>query len=201
MTVGDATGNAPDGTVTGRRMTLVVIMLAIVAALGGGLWWWLGRGIEVRIPQRQLEAALAQRLPQAQRLLGLFELTFDRPRVTLGGASQQMRIALDLSVTSLVGSAGRSWPGAVELRAGLRYEPGEGALYLADPAIEDLSIASLSERQRNAVRGALTLALRAWFARHPVYVLDGDEARQGAARRLLRRLTIGDGVLVLSVGR
>jgi hypothetical protein len=128
----------------GALPLLSLIFLAACGSLGGG-------PRQIDISEAQLLSRMASQFPIQQRQLGLFNVTLDRPRLRL--LPEENRIATE--VTYAVGLAlrgGAPVTGQLELSYGLRYEPGDATVRLAQVRVERLGVDGLSAAQAAQIK-------------------------------------------------
>lgn len=127
-----------------RRLLGALPLLALAALAGCGS---LGGGPrQIDIPEAQLLSRIASQFPMRQRQLGLFSVTLDRPRLRL--LPEENRIATEVTYAvglALTGAAPVT--GQLELSYGLRFEPGDATVRLAQVRVERLGVDGLSAAQ------------------------------------------------------
>ena len=65
------------------RKCLVVLLAVVVLALGGLYYYFSGKEYVYRFSEQQLQERLSAKLPFSKRYLFIFEVTLDKPRITL----------------------------------------------------------------------------------------------------------------------
>jgi hypothetical protein len=97
----------------------------------------------IDIDEARIQRAIAQRFPFETRWLGLFDVSAAAPRLRL--LPETNRVATDIEVNA----GGRLLPGnvrgALSLEGGLRFDPGDGNLRLADVRVERFALAGLPD--------------------------------------------------------
>lgn len=89
----------------------------------------------------------------------------------------------------------------MDASGGVRYERETGAFHLTDVEVERIELPGLPDEHEPRVRAAVTLALRAYYDRNPIYTLRPTDTRRAAARLLLKDVTVRDDRLLLTLGR
>lgn len=97
----------------------------------------------------QLNALLASSFPYTQNLSGLANLRLESPRLGFLPASNRLSTALDFVLSELL--TGQSVSGAMDLDYGLRFDPTEGAVRLADVRLDRLNVDRLPPQEQQLV--------------------------------------------------
>ncbi len=108
--------------------------LLVAAGLAGCAVW--PRSIE--ISEAQLQQQLDRQFPVSRQVLRIFDVTLGQPQLTLLPASNRIATAFDVSI-------GERWlrepyRGSFALSYGLRYEPRDATIRLADVHVEQLRL-------------------------------------------------------------
>ena len=112
-------------------------------------------------------------------------------------SEERVGVAASMSI-SLAGGA--PVPLDVSGIAGIRYDDKGKAFYLEKPVATSVRSPALSSDEANALRGAATQLIAAYFQSRPVYVLREDgNAQERAARWLLRAIRIEPGKVVATL--
>ncbi|WP_193161110.1 DUF1439 domain-containing protein [Microbulbifer hainanensis] len=183
-------------------MVRIIVLIAVILGLlaFAGYRYFSGREYEIRIPESEIQAKLSEKLPRTKTYLGLFQLTLKNPRVQLLEDSGRIRAGLDLQLTIKLGGSREPLSGSVDASGLLRYAPEQGQFFLAEPQIEQLQIQGLPDKHSGKARAVITAALTEYFASHPVYRLKKDDARQAAARLVLKNVAVSGDELVVTMG-
>lgn len=129
----------------GRRQVLGLLawgVLGTAAAQQAG-----AQGFTLTRPQ--LNALLASSFPYTQNLSGLASLRLESPRLGFLPASNRLSTALDFVLSELL--TGQSVSGAMDLDYGLRFDPTEGAVRLADVRLDRLDVNRLPPQEQQLV--------------------------------------------------
>lgn len=112
---------------------------ALAALLLSPLWLagcaGLGGPRSVSLSLEQLQAQLERQFPRQQRLLEVIDLTIARPNLRL--LPERNRVATDLDLSATERLSGRVVRGSLSLEHGLRYEPSDGSVRLAQVRVQD----------------------------------------------------------------
>ena len=101
----------------------------------------------IDIPQRQLLDGLAKQFPVNARYLDLLDVRLDRPSLRLMPESNRLGTALTLSASERLFRS--TLGGTVDITYGLRIEPADNTIRLADVRVERLDIAGLPAQLRD----------------------------------------------------
>ena len=183
-------------------MARVIVLVAAILALltFAGYLHFSAREYEIRIPESEIQARLSEKLPRTKTYLGLFQLTLENPRLQLLADSGRIRAGLDLQLNIKLGGNREPLNGSVDASGLLRYDAEQGQFYVAEPQIEQLQIPGLPEKHSGKARAVITAALAEYFASNPIYRLKEGDARQAAARLVLKNVAVSDDELVVTMG-
>jgi hypothetical protein len=182
------------------RRVVVCSVLVLVALIGAAWYYLYGREFVYRFTEPQIQQALAARLPIQKTYLFFVQVTFDNPKVSLLEGSDRIGASLDVRLNIGLGDAALPFAGVVEASGGIRYEPAEGTFYLSNPTIERLQVQGVPEKYASRVSAALTLALADYYSTRPIYTLNGADARQAAAKLVLKSVIVEHKQVVVTLG-
>lgn len=166
-----------------------------------GLGEWVGKAarsvqyalrFSIDLSARDLERLLGTGMPWVLEWRG-FTLRFDRPRLAIEQASDQLRLRLAVVLSLPIG---RPAHGSVELQGRLRYDAEAGQLYLDAAECSDLTLAGY-RRLWLPLRLSLAPLLRPWLARRPVFEWRSDSRTHALAKGTLAALEVRKGVVRL----
>lgn len=120
-----------------RRHALAILSASAVllAALGGCAS--LGPRNLV-LSRADLQALIERQFPKERRVLEVVDLQLSRPVVRLDPERNRMGTELEILATERL--SGRSVRGSLALDHGLRYEPSDGTIRLAQVKVQDLKL-------------------------------------------------------------
>ena len=152
----------------------------------------------ISFSEAEIQAAIDKSSPVEARYGGLMTFALRQPpKITLGNPEERVGVAASMSI-SLAGGA--PVPLDVSGIAGIRYDDKGKAFYLEKPVATSVRSPALSSDEANALRGAATQLIAAYFQSRPVYVLREDgNAQERAARWLLRAIRIEPGKVVATL--
>ena len=176
-------------------------LFAVLVLIGGGAYWYLsGKSIAIRITQQQIEQKLADKLPLTKTYFIFFKVTLDKPRVQLREGTDRVQAGMDITLNLQIPGSSAPLGGSVDVSAGLRYDPKAAAFFLTDPVVEQLHLQGLPSQYADIARAAVTQALLAYYAEHPIYTLSTNRIDQLAARMALKSVVVEGGELVVTLG-
>ena len=180
------------------KKAVLTVTLAFVVALGALHCNITREGIVVTITPEEIQEKLDKAFPITEKYLVVFSLTLADPEVELTEGSD--RIGFGLSAKTNVRVNGEDVTGRANVSTGLRYGPGKGALFLADPRVEGVEMSMLPEKYEDDVRLAANLAAKKFLKEYEVYRLDKSDFKQAVAKMTLKNVVVRDGVLKLIFG-
>ncbi|MBA2672996.1 DUF1439 domain-containing protein [Ramlibacter sp.] len=104
----------------------------------------------VEVPRDQLQAALAKRFPFQARFLDVVDVQASAPRLQLLPESNRVRTSVALAASSRV--LRNTLQGDVEMSFGLRYEPADTSIRLADVRVERIDLQGVPEGLRGQLQ-------------------------------------------------
>jgi len=179
-----------------------LVVLGLVAAVAAGAVWYIaGRGLEIRITEDELREALQSRFPLRQTHYLVLDVTLDQPRIALREDSDRIALGVDARLDLRIGRQREPLLLGLDLETGLRFVPGEGQFYLDRPELTALDLAGLPDDWSERGREVLTAAAGVALTRRPIYTLKSADARQAAAKLVLRDVRVDGSDLVVRLGR
>jgi hypothetical protein len=135
--------------------------LGLGAALSVGLAGCAGALLPraVTVSEAELAAALERAFPLDRKLLEVLDVNITQPRLQL--MPERNRLGLDLALAATDRLFGRQFKGRLAFSSGLRFEPGDASLRLAQVQVTDLSLQGGGSAQAVAERLGAVLAERA----------------------------------------
>jgi Protein of unknown function (DUF1439) len=182
------------------KKLIVLLAVALAMALGGAYFYFSGREYVIKIPQQTLQDKLAAKLPLTKTYFLFFHLTFDHSRVSLTEGSNRIAVGMDVVLDITGGNGSRPIGGVVDLSGGVRYDSSSGELFLMEPVIENLALQGLPEKYKARATEIIGKALIEYCKTHPVYTLKKNDARQATARLVLKKVTVENRALIVTLG-
>jgi hypothetical protein len=121
----------------GRRRSVTALGLAFVASALGGCAGLMGPP-RVHYSEADLNRMLGRRFPVQKRLLQTVDVTLSQPSLGLRPESNRLTTAIDIAASDRV--FGQRWQGRLALEYGLRLDPSDGSLHLAEPRVTELHL-------------------------------------------------------------
>ena len=72
--------------------------------------------------------------------------------------------------------------------------------YLTDPITEKLFVQGVPEKHEKTITTVLTQALNEYYNEHPIYSLNARDAKQAAARMVLKNVIVENSEIVITLG-
>ena len=182
------------------RRAIASAVLVLIALFCAAYFYLYGREFVYRLTEPQIQEALAARMPIQKTYLLIVQVTLDHPRIVLVEGSDRVKAGLDVTLNFRLGDAALPLSGLVDVSGGIRYEPNEGRFYLADPVVERLQMQGIPEKYASRVSAALTQAIADYYATRPIYTLNAVDARQAAAKMVLKSVVIEHQQVVVTLG-
>ncbi|MBF2051859.1 MAG: DUF1439 domain-containing protein [Candidatus Sericytochromatia bacterium] len=156
------------------------------------------QGLEVRLGEGQIEAAMGRYLPiEKDFLFGQFGVAIQSADLILTEGSDRAEMLL----SSQVRARSKVWPGNIKVSFALDYDPAEATFYLIEPRIEKVNIAGLPATVSDSVTQYVLPLIQQLFTRVPVYTLDENRSTgQNVAKKTLKKIAVQNKQLVLQLG-
>jgi hypothetical protein len=183
-----------------KKRIVTIFVLLVVAAVGGGYYYFSGKEYVFRFSENQIREKLSTRLPLTKTYLLIFQVTLDNPRVSLLDNSKRVNAGLDIVLNIRFGGETRPLGGTIDASGEIKYVPATGQFFLTDPVIEHLAVHGIPDGYAEKVSSALTKALAAYYADHPIYSLTATDAKHAAARLVLKNVIVENHELVVTLG-
>jgi hypothetical protein len=174
--------------------------LIFCTLLGVGYWYVSGKDFFLYFTEAQLQEKLNAKLPVTKTYLLFFNVTLENPKVHLINGSNKVLMGLDVALNLSVAGEAKSLGGTIEVSGGVGYAAGTAQLFLINPVVENLSVQGIPKRYEEKVRLAFSKALASYYAEHPLYQLKSSDAKQAAARLILKSVAVEHQQLVLKMG-
>jgi hypothetical protein len=136
------------------------------------------------LSQADLQTLVERQFPKERRVLEVVDLTLSRPVVRLH--PERNRIGTELELTAMERLSGRTVRGSLSLDHGLRFEPSDGTVRLAQVKVLDLKL-DLGGRPFSAQAERMSAALAERALDDFVLQRLSDERRQALRQAGLER--------------
>lgn len=172
----------PDSPSRTRRSLIGLVACAPLWAALGGCASLAPRNLV--LSQADLQTLVERQFPKERRVLEVIDLNLARPVVRLH--PDRNRIGTDLELTASERLSGRTVRGSLALDHGLRYEPADGTVRLAQVRVQELKL-DLGGRPFSAQAERLSSALAERALDDFVLHRLSDERRQALRQAGLER--------------
>jgi len=154
-----------------NRIGSLLALVCLMLSAGGNAAAVEADGREIRMDAPRVQQYLDATFPrQYQALGGLLTLTVRDAKLEIPAHGQRLRIAFSADASSATGE--RLPIGRVLMSSGLRYDPTGHALYLDQPALEDVQPAGAGQPLDSETRLLINLWLADYASVEPVYRLE-----------------------------
>lgn len=179
----------------------IAFALVFVALLVASAYYNLaGKEYVIRIPESDLQSKLSSKLPITKSFFLVIRVTLSNPRVSLENGSNRVRAGLDVELNIGVENSSKPLGGSVDISGGVAYVSEDGEFFLTDAKIDQLELQGIPSRYVDKVDNALTHALAEFYRDHPIYSLSSLDAKQAAAKLVLRDVVVHNKELVITLG-
>ncbi len=158
--------------------------------------WASALSYTIEVPKQVIEDQISLHLPLVKKL-PLASLRLSEPRLNLLESTNEVSLFLNVDVLMLKGFKGS---GRGELIGTIDYRPEEGAFYLVNPRIINLSIDHMPTMLIPKFSQAAKILLKKSLATYPVYRLNENDAKQKMAKASLKKVSVSDDRLLLTLG-
>lgn len=183
-------------------MKKIIVSVLIVLFLGGvGAYvYFSGKEYEVRITEEQIRQKLNQKLPFTKKYLFTIEVTLDNPRIKLVEGTDRVKGGMDVTLNIKLNDESRPFGGSVDATSGIMFSRDQGQFFLIDPVIDNLQVQGFPDKYVERANKVLAKALAEYYRANPIYTLKQGDAKQLAAKLVLKRVFIETKELVLILG-
>lgn len=183
-----------------RAKFLAAVIAILVGLVAGGYFYFKGRRFEHVITEAQIREKLDLRLPFTRTYFRLVDVTLENPRVDLVDGSDRVHAGLDVRLSLRPIGEDKSFGGSVDASAAIKYVPEKGQFFLVEPDVRRLEIDGLPAKYTEKAKLAVSKALEQYYEDHPVYTLNPAQAKQAAAKLLLKSVVTRDEKLFITLG-
>lgn len=182
------------------RPLWILGILGLLATLAAGVFLFFiwGERFEIVLDQAELQASIEKQFPREKQYLLLFNVTLKEPKVELLAESD--RIQMELQVGLRVKGWEPEYLGFGVISGKLRYDPERGEFFLSEPEVERFMLPSVPEKFTAKANDVVSLALREWCERFPVYRLKEGKTNHDLAKLVLKGMAVRKGKLFLTLG-
>ena len=178
-------------------MSAATILIAVAV---GVYFYFSGKEYVVRISESEIQEKLQEKLPLMKTYYFIIQVTLDNPRVHLENGSNRVGAGLDVVFNITLNKNPKPLGGTVDVSGGILYSAEKGQFFLTNPVIENLEVQGIPQDYTDKANKALTKALAEYYEKHPIYTLRATDAKQAAARMVLKDVIIENRELVVTLG-
>ena len=182
---------------------LLIGFVLLVCVVAGFFWRVWGETYTIILTEEQLTEKLNQKFPFEKTYLFVLTLTFTDPKLVLEEGSNRIGLGCNVE-TALKIETDKESPGylrgSAQLSGVLRYEAAEGAFFLDEPRVDQLSITGLPSKFSDKVNSAAGKAVKEFLSRAPLYRLKPTDVKKAAAKLVLRNVIVVDKKVVITLG-
>jgi hypothetical protein len=180
------------------KKAVVVAGIAILAGVIGLDCRVSDKGPVIAISAEQIQKRLDKKFPIKKKYLVVLELTLADPVVALTEGSDRVGFGVSAETNVIVNA--EDLEGQAHMTSAIRYNREDGALLLADPRVERLTISLLPEKYEDGVREAASLAAHEFLDEYEIYRLDQSDFKQKIAKFVIKDVVVEDGMLKIAFG-
>jgi hypothetical protein len=158
--------------------------------------WASALSYTIEVPKQIIEDQISLHMPLVKKLpIGAIKLS--EPKLNLLEDSNEVSVFLHVDVILLKDFKGR---GRGEIVGTIDYRSEEGAFYLVNPKVVNLKIDMMPSFFMPQLSQAAQLLLEKSMSKYPVYRLDETDAKQKMAKASLRKVSVLDDRVLLTLG-
>ncbi len=185
----------------GKMNKLVIAGVAVLmVALAGTYFYFSGKEYVVRITEAQIQEKLKAKLPLTKTYFFIIQVTLNNPRISLENGSSRVVAGMDVIFNITLNKNPESIGGTVDASGEVTYVSESGQFFLVNPEIKNLEIQGVPQKYLQKVNKALTKALVEYYKDHPIYTLSLANAKQAAAKIVLKSVIVEKKELVVTLG-
>lgn len=179
---------------------VAIIATVVVALLVGAYYYFAVKEYVVRISESNIQGKLEKKLLLTKTYFFIIEITLNNPRVHLENGSNRVAAGLDVEFNIKINNNSKPLGGKVDASEGVLHLSDKGQFFLTDPLIEDLTVQGIAPDYTDKANKALTKALTEYYKKNPIYTLRVTDAKQMAARMVLKDVIIENKELLVTLG-
>jgi hypothetical protein len=177
------------------------LIFGIVVIIVSATYFYIaGREYVIRIPEATIREKLSEKLPISKSYLIIFTATLSNPRVDLVKGDNRINVGVDVLLNIRVNGKEKALGGTLDASGALKYIAQEGAFYLSEPLVKNLSIQGLPPKYVDKASLVIEKALTNWYSSRPVYKLKSTDVKQAAAKLVLKSLVVHEESIIVTLG-
>ena len=158
--------------------------------------WASALSYTIEVPKQIIEDQISLHMP-LEKKLPLAAIKLSDPKLELLEATNEVSLFLNVNVVMLKGFKGA---GRVQLVGSIDYRSAEGAFYLVNPRIVNLTIDHVPAFVMPQISQAAKLLLAKSLASYPIYRLNESDPKHKMAKASLKKVTVSHDTLLLTLG-
>ncbi len=166
-------------------------------ALLGGCAALIGGEHDVVIPLSQLQGNADKRFPLTNRVLDMFDIRLQSPRLAL--SEQEGRISAHFEAVVMPPLTSKTWRGKLDLSGALRVDAGKNALFLHNARLDDFAVDGADPAYKRQLTQIGSLLLERFLQDIPLYTLQPDQLRVLGQNFSLARVSVRNDALIVTV--
>ncbi len=182
------------------KKTLVFSIILVAMGAVALYVYFSGKEYVIRLTEAQIRETLEKKLPLTKTYLFIFETTLENPRVSLEDGSERVDAGLDIVLHIKIGKESKPLGGSMDVSGEVLYRADKGQFFLTEPMVENLTLQGIPEKYIRKAKEVLTKALTHYYEEHPIYTLKATEAKQAAAKLVLKNVLVENKELVILLG-
>ena len=182
-----------------KRTTILIVGLLVVALIAG-MFGFRGKRYEVTITQNQIDEVLQKKFPVTKSHLMVFSITYSNPSLTLLPESHRVEVGLDAELNIMLPKETKKCSGTILVTTTLTYHDDSKQFFLSNPDINKLTIQGIPQNHIDKITRFASIAAREKLQEIPVYTLTAVDAKQTAAKLLLKDVQVRNNELHATLG-
>lgn len=173
------------------RTAIVLCSLGLIAACAG----MVGKQ-DVSISMASLQANLDKRFPVNNRVLEMFDIRLNSPRLTTNPAENRLQAQFEAIISPPFTS--KTWRGNLTLSGGLRVDSQKNAIFLHNAKVEDFSVDGADPAYKRQFAKISSLLLDRFLQDIPLYTFTPEQTRVMGINFSVAKISAQQDALVVS---
>ncbi|MEO0016865.1 MAG: hypothetical protein RLZZ522_148 [Verrucomicrobiota bacterium] len=182
------------------KKKIAATLLVLFALLVGAVVFIKGKRYEVVISQQQIDNALAGRFPVSKKYLGIFEVIYSNPQVTLLEDRDRIQVGLEATLNIRINQEPKKLGGGCTITAGIRYDSETQEFFLDNAEFDRFEIHGIPDAYLEQVAQFASKAAREFVESKPIYRLKAKDTKSAAAKLLLKNCEVRDQSVQVTLG-
>jgi hypothetical protein len=152
---------------------------------------------DIELPLSKLQSSLERRFPIRNRALELFEIELTRPQLSVLAGTGRVALALDALVAPPFSR--QTWRGNVVLSGRLYVDAARGAVFMAEPAVDRVTVDGMDEGKQRLLSKVANLLMGNVVNDVPLYHFKPEDLRYAGVQFVPTRIVTTPRGLLVSV--